>query len=87
MEMLQTLLADRFALKVHKEVKPLPGYALTVSRKLQLKEADGSGDTRLQNASAGWADRRRGDGKAVCVPQHEYGSVRGGSAKTAGTAV
>ena len=45
MEMFQTLLADRFRLKLHKEEKPLPGYALSVSRKLQLKEADGSGDT------------------------------------------
>ena len=45
MEMFQTLLADRFRLKLHKEDKPLPGYALTVGRKLQLKEADGSGDT------------------------------------------
>jgi uncharacterized protein (TIGR03435 family) len=45
MEMFQTLLADRFRLKLHKEVKPLPGFALTVSRKLQLKEGDGSGDT------------------------------------------
>jgi len=45
MEMFQTLLADRFRLKLHQEEKPLPGYALTVSKKLQLKEADGSGDT------------------------------------------
>jgi len=45
MEMFQSLLADRFRLVLHKEDKPLPGYAFTVSRKLQLKEADGSGNT------------------------------------------
>ena len=28
--MLQTLLADRFKLVVHKDTRPLPGYALTV---------------------------------------------------------
>ena len=44
--MLQSLLADRFKLVVHKETKPLPSYALTVGKgKPKLKEADGSGDT------------------------------------------
>ncbi|HVW08163.1 MAG TPA: TIGR03435 family protein [Bryobacteraceae bacterium] len=44
-EMLQSLLADRLKLVVRQETKPLPGYALTVDRKPQMKEADGSGDT------------------------------------------
>jgi uncharacterized protein (TIGR03435 family) len=44
-EMLQSLLADRFSLKVHKDTKPLPTYVLTVGKKPLLKEADGSGDT------------------------------------------
>lgn len=50
---LQSLLADRFKLAVHKDTKPLPTYALTVGRKPQLKEADGTGDTgcRMQTAS------------------------------------
>ena len=30
--MLQTLLADRFHLEIHRETKPFPGYALLVSR-------------------------------------------------------
>ncbi|HXE61950.1 MAG TPA: TIGR03435 family protein [Bryobacteraceae bacterium] len=42
--MLQALLEDRFALKVHKDTKQLPGYALTAGKKPNLKEADGSGD-------------------------------------------
>ncbi len=43
--MLQSLLADRFQLKVHHDSQPLPVYALTVGkRKLQLKETDGSGE-------------------------------------------
>src|SRR5262245_14542025 len=37
--MLQDLLADRFKLVVHKETKPLPTYALTAGKKLQMKEA------------------------------------------------
>lgn len=50
MQMLQSLLAERFHLVLHRENKPLPGYALTQGKKLQLKEADGTGDTgcRLQ---------------------------------------
>jgi uncharacterized protein (TIGR03435 family) len=44
-EMLQSLLADRFKLLIRKETRPLPGYALTVGTKLQMKQADASGDT------------------------------------------
>jgi uncharacterized protein (TIGR03435 family) len=43
--MLQSLLADRFKLVVRKDTKPLPTYALTVGKKLQLKEANGSEET------------------------------------------
>ena len=44
-EMLQSVLADRFKLVIRQETKPLPGYALTVDKKPQMKEADGSGNT------------------------------------------
>ena len=52
--MLQSLLEDRFKLKIHKEMKPLPTYALQVGKKPQLKEADGSEETgcRPQTTSA-----------------------------------
>jgi uncharacterized protein (TIGR03435 family) len=40
--MLQSLLEERFKLVVHKESKPLPTYALTVGKKPQLKESDGT---------------------------------------------
>ncbi|HEY3825047.1 MAG TPA: TIGR03435 family protein [Bryobacteraceae bacterium] len=43
--MLQSLLKDRFQLALHEETKPLPTWALTTGKKLQLKEADGSGET------------------------------------------
>ena len=41
--MLQTLLEDRFKLEIHKDSKPLPGFALTLGKgKPKLKESDGS---------------------------------------------
>jgi len=43
--MLQALLAERFHLVVHKDTKPLPGYALRVGKKLLLKTADGTSDS------------------------------------------
>jgi uncharacterized protein (TIGR03435 family) len=51
--MLQSLLEERFKLVVHKDTKPLPTHALTVGKKLQLKEASGSEETgcKLQTAS------------------------------------
>jgi len=51
--MLQSLLEDRFKLVLHKDTKPLPAYALTVGKKLQLKPAEGSEDAgcKLQTGS------------------------------------
>lgn len=45
--MLQGLLADRFKLTLHKDSRPLPGFALTVRKggTPKLKPADGSGST------------------------------------------
>jgi len=41
--MLQTLLADRFGLKVHKDSKPLPAFVLTVGKGgPKMKKSDGS---------------------------------------------
>ena len=43
--MLQSLLADRFKLVVHKDTKPVPAFVLAVGKgKPKLKQADGSGD-------------------------------------------
>jgi uncharacterized protein (TIGR03435 family) len=43
--MLQSLLADRFKLVLHKDTRPLPVFALTMGKgKPKLKEADGSGE-------------------------------------------
>lgn len=50
--MLQSLLADRFKLVVHKEIKPLPTYALTVGKKPQLKEAAGTEETGCRPETA-----------------------------------
>jgi uncharacterized protein (TIGR03435 family) len=49
--MLQALLEDRFKLVVHKDTRPLPTYALTLGKKPQLKEADGTGETGCQPQS------------------------------------
>ena len=53
--MLQSLLADRFKLVAHKDTRPLPTYALTVGKKLQLKEADGTGETGCHPQTASGA--------------------------------
>jgi len=42
--MLQALLADRFKLVVHKDNKPLDVFALRAGKKVQLKEAAGTGE-------------------------------------------
>ena len=47
--MLQELLTDRFKLVVHKDMKPMPRFVLTVGQgKPKLKEADGSGEPGCQ---------------------------------------
>ena len=47
--MLQALLAERFKLVVHKDTKPLAGYALTVGKgKPKMKEAEGTGSPNCQ---------------------------------------
>src|SRR5256885_647124 len=43
--MLQALLADRFKLVTHADTRPMPAYVMTVSKKSQFKESDGSGET------------------------------------------
>lgn len=42
--MLQALLGDRFKLAIRHEVQPMPAYALTATKRPQLKPSDGSGD-------------------------------------------
>jgi bla regulator protein BlaR1 len=52
--MLQALLADRFALKIHREKKELPVYALTIGKKgVKFKKSDGSKEPRLM--FRGWS--------------------------------
>jgi uncharacterized protein (TIGR03435 family) len=58
--MLQALLTDRFKLVVHKDTRQLPTYALTVGKKLQIKEADGSGDTGCKPQAASGAPGESG---------------------------
>ena len=50
MSMLQTLLADRFKLAVHREQKSMQGYALVVAKGgPKMRAADGQGDDRSRN--------------------------------------
>jgi len=42
--MLQSLLADRFHLVLHKDVKPMPAFALKAGKSLKMNPATGSGD-------------------------------------------
>ncbi len=47
--MLQSLLADRFQLKVHTDTRPVPGFVLSMGKgKPKMKESDGSGTTGCQ---------------------------------------
>ena len=50
--MLQSLLEDRFKLLVHKETKPLPGFALAAAKRPQLKPAAGSEETGCKPQSS-----------------------------------
>ncbi len=48
--MLQALLEDRFRLAVHKDTRPLPGFALAVGKgKPKMKAAAGTGDAGCQS--------------------------------------
>jgi len=54
--MLQALLADRFKLAVHRETKPLPGYALVIARNgPKLREADG-----IESVEGQWGSNAQG---------------------------
>ena len=46
--MLQSLLAERFSLKVHYEMRNVPAYALRVGKKPLLRPGDASGETRCK---------------------------------------
>jgi len=59
-QMTQTLLADRFQLRIHRETREIPVYALVVSKNgPKLKDPD-------MNSREGWA---RGDNKGVHIVQ------------------
>ena len=61
--MLQALLAERFNLKVHKDNRPLPTYALVAGKKPQLKEAAGTEETGCKPKSGSGS----GDGPRVMI--------------------
>lgn len=64
--MLQALLADRFQLKVHRESKEFPVYALTVAKGgLKIKESPASPDTAARPAGINVAATGTGAGVAV----------------------
>lgn len=58
-QMLQGLLADRFKLVVHKDIKPVNSFALTAGKaKPKLKESDGSGESGCKPTLPGTAGAR-----------------------------
>ena len=65
--MLQSLLAERFKLALHKDVRDLPGYALMAGKKPQLKEADGSGQTGCRIESQASAAASGGGGTTMMM--------------------
>jgi len=76
--MLQSLLADRFRLAVHKDSKPLPTYALVAGKKPQLKEAEGTEESGCKPASAGAGP----DSMRIMVGAAVMGGAVGGSPQT-----
>jgi uncharacterized protein (TIGR03435 family) len=69
--MLQSLLADRFKLVLHKETKPLPTYALVAGKKPQLKEAAGTEDSGCKPETSGG----RGEGSATIMMMDQNGAT------------
>jgi uncharacterized protein (TIGR03435 family) len=68
--MLQSLLQERFKLVVHKDTKPLPAYALTAQKKLQIKEAAGTEESGCKvesGAVAGGSTIRMGAAVAASM--------------------
>jgi uncharacterized protein (TIGR03435 family) len=61
--MLQSLLAERFKLKLHYETRPSLGHALTAGKKQGLKAADGSGETGCKLAMKASAQGAPGDAR------------------------
>jgi uncharacterized protein (TIGR03435 family) len=71
--MLQSLLAERFGVVVHKDNKPMPAYALTAAKKTQLKESDGSGETGCRFVPPpGPPPPRPADGSPPPIPQFQF---------------
>ena len=58
--MLQSLLAERFQLVGHPDTRPLTTYALTVGKKPQLKEANGSEESGCRPQAASGAPTEAG---------------------------
>jgi uncharacterized protein (TIGR03435 family) len=70
--MLQTLLAERFKLVVHKDTHAVPRYVLSVGKGSKLKHASGSGNAGCQpKQQAGAGGGRGGGGDPASQPNIE----------------
>jgi uncharacterized protein (TIGR03435 family) len=58
-EMLAALLAERFNLTVHRELQPMPAYALTATKHPLLKQSDGSGEKGCKVDFQGFPNRQQ----------------------------
>jgi uncharacterized protein (TIGR03435 family) len=68
--MLKSLLLDRFHLVARPGSKPVDGYNLTAGKHLQLKRADGTGDTGCKSAMPRPADGAPAEGQILTVTCH-----------------
>src|SRR5580704_13482853 len=69
--MLQVMLAERFALVVHNDKKPVQAWALTAGKPLALKQSDGSGASGCKTE----APSGQGSGDAPPQPAVQTASI------------
>jgi uncharacterized protein (TIGR03435 family) len=68
--MLQALLADRFGLVIRNDKRPVPGWALTASKRPQLKQSDGSGNSGCRAEDQAGAEQSQQAAQLLTIECH-----------------